>query len=428
MLQCCTLVVHFGKASAHVRQMLDTVTEEKLEDGKVLLYLRNSTYQARVYIGDRRYLQRSLKTKNLAEARKRAIRLLHETEYKQAEGIPLSQVTMAQLIDEYVAFRQTQYDQSQVGKKEKTKNTHNKNSTSQYMLRQIKRVVKFWIAYCGNMAVDKIDNAVLKDFVTWRKDYYHKLPKAQHPKNARLNPTDKTLQWELTLGKSLLKFAHERGYRGNNQLPTWSLTGVKKIVRPGFTRADFKTLLLALRKFVNETHSKQYYYARRLLQTYVLILSDTGMRVGEANNLKWADLTPIVDRRGRPNYEIKVRGKTGERSVIGRTNVLSYFERLRQLNEKNEPTDFIFRMKGGTQVNTLIYQFQRVLEAAGIAKNTEGERYTLYSLRHFYAVRFLRKGVPVWDIARNMGTSVAIIESYYGKLATPAGSATTLGG
>ncbi len=408
--------------------MLDTVTEEKLEDGKVLLYLRNSTYQARVYIGDRRYLQRSLKTKNLAEARKRAIRLLHETEYKQAEGIPLSQVTMAQLIDEYVAFRQTQYDQSQVGKKEKTKNTHNKNSTSQYMLRQIKRVVKFWIAYCGNMAVDKIDNAVLKDFVTWRKDYYHKLPKAQHPKNARLNPTDKTLQWELTLGKSLLKFAHERGYRGNNQLPTWSLTGVKKIVRPGFTRADFKTLLLALRKFVNETHSKQYYYARRLLQTYVLILSDTGMRVGEANNLKWADLTPIVDRRGRPNYEIKVRGKTGERSVIGRTNVLSYFERLRQLNEKNEPTDFIFRMKGGTQVNTLIYQFQRVLEAAGIAKNTEGERYTLYSLRHFYAVRFLRKGVPVWDIARNMGTSVAIIESYYGKLATPAGSATTLGG
>ena len=428
MLKCCALVVHSGKNGPHVRQMLGTDSEEILGDGKVLLFVRNSIYQARVYTGDRGYLYRSLKTKDLAEARKRAIRLLHETEYKQEEGIPLSQITMAQLIGEYVEFRQKQYNQSQVGKKEKTKNTHNKNSTSQYMLRQIKRVVKFWIAYCGNMAVDKVDNGVLKDFVAWRKDYYHKLPKEQHPKNARLNPTDKTLQWELTLGKSLLKFAHERGYRGNNQLPTWSLTGVKKIVRPGFTRSDFTTLLLALRKLVRETHSKQYYYARRLLQTYVLILSDTGMRVGEANNLKWADLTPIVDQRGRPNYEIKVKGKTGVRSVVGRTNVYGYFERMRQLNENNEPTDYIFRMKGGSRIITLIDQFQRVLEAAGIAKNTEGERYTLYSLRHFYAVRFLRKGVPVWDIARNMGTSVAIIESYYGKLATPAGSATTLGG
>ena len=85
-------------------------------------------------------------------------------------------------------------------------------------------------------------------------------------------------------------------------------------------------------------------------------------------------------------------------------------------------------MKGGSRIITLIDQFQRVLEDAGIAKNIEGERYTLYSLRHFYAVRFLRKGVPVWDIARNMGTSVAIIESYYGKLATPTTSATVLGG
>jgi len=159
----------------------------------------------------------------------------------------------------------------------------------------------------------------------------------------------------------------------------------------------------------------------------VLILSDTGMRVGEANNLKWGDLTPIVDGLGRKNYEIKVRGKTGTRSVIGRTNVFDYFERMRVLNEVNEPSDYIFRMKGGSKVITLIDQFQRVLESAGIATNGDGERYTLYSLRHFYAVRFLRKGKPVWDIARNMGTSVQMIQEYYGKQATPVELATNLG-
>ena len=39
----------------------------------------------------------------------------------------------------------------------------------------------------------------------------------------------------------------------------------------------------------------------------------------------------------------------------------------------------------------------------------------------------IQKGVPVFDIARNMGTSVQIIESYYGRSATPVALATRLG-
>ena len=59
------------------------------------------------------------------------------------------------------------------------------------MLRQIQRVVKFWHAYCGKMAVEKVDNGVLQGFIAWRKDYYHRMPAAKVPKNARLNPADK---------------------------------------------------------------------------------------------------------------------------------------------------------------------------------------------------------------------------------------------
>jgi hypothetical protein len=36
--------------------------------------------------------------------------------------------------------------------------------------------------------------------------------------------------------------------------------------------------------------------------------------------------------------------------------------------------------------------------------------------------------VGVFDIARNMGTSVQMIQSYYGKQATPISMATKLGG
>jgi hypothetical protein len=39
-----------------------------------------------------------------------------------------------------------------------------------------------------------------------------------------------------------------------------------------------------------------------------------------------------------------------------------------------------------------------------------------------------RGKASVFDIARNMGTSVQIVESYYGKAATPLALATKLGG
>src|ERR1700680_2067909 len=47
--------------------------------------------------------------------------------------------------------------------------------------------------------------------------------------------------------------------------------------------------------------------------------------------------------------------------------------------------------------------------------------------RHFYAVNALRNGVGVFEVARNMGTSVQIIQEYYGRQATPAIFATRLG-
>ena len=97
-------------------------------------------------------------------------------------------------------------------------------------------------------------------------------------------------------------------------------------------------------------------------------------------------------------------------------------------NPDRKPNEFVFRMREGGKVITLIDQFQAVLKNAGILENRDGERYTLYSLRHFYAVRAIRKGKPIWDISKNMGTSVKIIENYYGRQATAGAVATSLGG
>ena len=44
----------------------------------------------------------------------------------------------------------------------------------------------------------------------------------------------------------------------------------------------------------------------------------------------------------------------------------------------------------------------------------EGERRTIYSLRHTYATFRLHEGVNHFVLARNMGTSVKMLEQFYG--------------
>ena len=85
-------------------------------------------------------------------------------------------------------------------------------------------------------------------------------------------------------------------------------------------------------------------------------------------------------------------------------------------------------MYDGNKLITLIDQFNALLSTINLSENRDKEKYSLYSLRHFYAVMMIRRGVPIFDIARNMGTSVQIIDKYYGKQATSLALATKLGG
>jgi integrase len=428
-----------------VTQKLGAEHKEELEDGKVLLFTRNGIFQARFYKGDRAYIYKSLKTKKLDEARKLAIKFFYETEYKKSEGLPLQQKSFADVMREYTAHRQLQYDQSLLG----NVNASYKGQVSIHMLRQIKRVSKFLIAYCGNKAVDKIDNAALIDYIAWRKHYYHKLPVDQIPRNAKLNPADKTLEWETTLIKTVLKWAHDKGYRGAKQLPTWRFKAETRIVRPTFILPEYKQLFERMRAWIREAEGDDRQYTRELVRDYVLILANSGMRVGEANNLKEADVEEFTDERGRKNYMFHVKGKTGKRVVIPRTNAVRYVQRVVDRNRlrkeelangverqvrtpKRQQTEdkngWFFCMYDGNKIITLIDQFDAVLKSINMSANRYGEKYSLYSLRHFYAVMALRKNISVYSIAANMGTSVQIIQQYYGKSATPLAMATTLGG
>src|SRR6478736_5016254 len=63
----------------------------------------------------------------------------------------------------------------------------------------------------------------------------------------------------------------------------------------------------------------------------------------------------------------------------------------------------------------------------GLIQQGGPRRRETYSLRHFYAVNAPRNGIGVFEIARNMGTSVQMIQEYYRRQAIASVCATRLG-
>jgi len=381
-----------------------------LNDGKLVVFKRTHHYYARIRIAPRQYVWRSLKTDDEKTAIYAAQKLFFTLEHRTEQGLAVKTRTFNKVIDEYIAYREKDNKQGR---------------TSDQMLRQIKRVARFWREYVGKKPIESIDDKVMKNFITWRKDYYSTFETL--PKNAKLHPTDKTLQWEMTQGKAFIKWAHEQGYRGTAPLPTATFTPKKKRVRPAFEIAEYRKLWRTMHSRVLQASNPRIRHSRELLRDYVLILANCGMRVGEANNLRMRDVMPFVDDKGRKNYRFIVRGKTGERDVILRAAAAKHVDRLLVRRNGASENDWLFAMQDGGKIITLIDQFDEVLKKGGITNNGFGEKYTLYSLRHFYAVMALRKGFGVFEVSRNMGTSVQMIQQYYGKQATSSVFATRLG-
>ena len=422
----------------------DQTYEERRQDGNLLIYSRGTIFYGRVYRGEgtRRYIHRSLKTKDLGEARNRAEDLYYEIRYRKQNNLSLDAKRFKDVIDEYIKLRRNQFERGTY----KQSNKAHQQQTSEQNLRQMVRVSKFLVEYFGNMLVEKMDNAALADYVPWRRDYYRRMPESERPRNHRLDPADKTLEWETTFTLTVLKWAHERGYRGQKPLPKFRHKASRTKTRPSFTMEEYRRLHRQMRRWITETDKDEWRYTRELLRDYVLILANSGIRVGEANNLREQDLIKFKDDAGRENYRFIVNGKTGKREVVMRKNALPYIVRTlernarwRELWAETDPTklkrrrktllqNWLFPMIDGGQIISLADQFDKVLAPLDMKQNDDGENLSLYSLRHFYAVQMLRRGrANVYDIAKNMGTSVEMIERYYGRSATAATVAVRLG-
>lgn len=235
--------------------------------------------------------------------------------------------------------------------------------------------------------------------------------------------------------KHFLQWCIEQGYM--TTLPRFPKVNSVASRRPHFDAKDWAKLTRHLREFI-KVENKAIRRDRMMLRDYVLILANTGIRVGEARSLKWRDVTEIGGGKGMPaNIVLTVSGKTGKREVVARSaDVKTYFKRIHDLRiaelteedkpkPKIDPDSLIFCHKDGSEILSFKKSFSALIKAAKVEKDSHGDVRTLYSLRHTYATFCLQHGVHQFTLARNMGTSVAMLEQYYGHTSNIA-SATEL--
>lgn len=241
-------------------------------------------------------------------------------------------------------------------------------------------------------------------------------------KKAALSPnTVKRIYCDL---KHFLQWCHEQGYL--EAIPKFPKVNGVASHRPHFDAKDWQKLIRHLREFV-KIENRAVRRDRMMLRDYVLILANTGIRVGEARTLKWRDVTEIGGVEGSPpNVVLTVSGKTGKREVVaGSADVKKYFKRILDLriaeiaspeNPKPEldPNSLIFCHKDGSPIGSFKKSFAALIKSANVERDNHGDARTIYSLRHTYATFRLQHGVNQYMLAKNMGTSVAMLEQYYG--------------
>ena len=211
------------------------------------------------------------------------------------------------------------------------------------------------------------------------------------------------------------------------------------------------------------------------MRDYVEVLLDTGARPGEELlGLKWKQIkfsmnptqtktgviadedpneppeepsartpdenpTEIVLTNLNRSCEMTVTGKTGTRQILGMSPTVKALERLAVRNYKREGKDgveikivdpfkdviakhggdYVFRTKVDKEKpESFQMMFERFLNDCGllIDPRTEQKR-VFYSLRHTYATLALTHDqVPIHTLAKQMGTSVLMIEKHYSHL------------
>lgn len=412
-------------------------TTHVLIDKQLVIFQRprSSVWQCRYQV-DKRWQRESTGEHDLDKAKKRAHDLLIEANVRKK----LNVAPITRYFKDVAKLAVQRMD-------DELSEAHGKVIYKDY-----KSIIEMYLVpFFGKYKVDSIDYKLIEQFSEWRTKRMGAAPKhstlLNH--NAALN--------------RIFDEAELRNYLAPINRPKLIAKGKKSERRPAFDLQETRALRSNFNEWIMRARADSI-AVRELLKDYVLTLLDTGARPGEELlSLTWSQVSetlyPEITKTGvmyddgegtieeietvNANRTIFLniqKSKTGKRIAIGRLPTSRALKAIANRNYgltldeiiKSGCTDTIFTYREFINEKELNKDKQpKLIKPTSFAKLFEtylkdhnllvdlitGKKRVLYSLRHTYATLALTYDkTAIHTLAKQMGTSVGMIEKHYSHL------------
>jgi integrase len=389
--------------------------------------MKGDIYYARFKITNRdvadgqRYVTESLDTTDEATALDRARQRYAEICLHERENKAIRSGTVKAEIEEFMKEYETG-----VTKGLRRHSTH-------MLIGFRKSIVRYFVEYVGHKPIQDVTADDLRRYESWRHSYWAAQAEAgaRVHGNAKEKPALRTLEWEVNAFKQFLRWANERG-KYNGDALNFKFVVEKKQARSAFTEAQLdklfkftnrKTWLHGVGKHGHDARLTRY---REMLQAYVMFMAGTGLRPGEARHLKWRDIKYDQAEDYQEILEVFVHATHSKvkktRTAIGVELAAAAISGLhvarRERKDFAEDDDYIWCDTDGAVIKDFREGFNTLIKAAGVETDSMGSKLAVYSLRHYYISARIRHGVDKYDLAKNTGTSLDMIEKFYDHVLT----------
>src|ERR1700749_3794923 len=344
-----------------------------------------------------RYKTISLKTTDLNDARDKAFDQDAEIRFRIKHEVPVFNRSFSQVAKEFLEFQKARMEAGEITKHRwRVLDSHIKSQLDPYV---------------GTAQITLIGED------RWKSYPAHRQQTGKGRSGGAVS--DGTIRDEMATFRSIMGFAASKRYIRESQVFKGKLP-LSKVRREEFTPQEYRSLHTFARSWIKEARSDYNTWYRTMAYNFMLVMTNTGMRPSEARNLRWRDVDVRTEKKGSQSFKfavLNVRGKDKFRSLVAPSNVADYLERIRNISKATGPNDFVFTTHKGTSSISLYHDLiERLLDESKLMYSSAGSRRSTYCFRHTYATYRLMEGVDVYFLAKQMGTSVKMIEDHYGHI------------
>ncbi len=350
--------------------------------------------------GEQRYHRKSLRETNPATAQEKAIEYFTDIQAKVKRGERLFAITVKDLVDRFL---------NEEEKRIVDGGRHNGGITAGRYSTIRTGLKRHLVPFLGpDTRLDKVTEERFTDYPVYRRK-----------KGEEVNKL--TLLNEITLINKVFKFAAKRGLVRPNFTPefpriqpnTQPHSGVNEGARDAFTLEEWLELSDYLEKWGREPSNDDERYERRVVTFFLTILYCSGLRPGELQEVRWADIDLST---GKVDGSVKIKvgrlEKTGARTAIA-VEAKDVFERLREFSPHTRPSDYLIgdRKTGRPFSRRKLYELSK--SAMSKIKSRTGKKLSAYSLRHTYCTLRILEGMKPAALAKLMGTKIEQMQKHY---------------